>query len=71
MLTASTLNVWAESWTRFLVNSLIDATVVLFAVSILWLLIHKKASAQLGYSLFLLVLVKLLIPIEITVPQVI
>lgn len=68
MLTASTMNAWAESWTRFLVSSLVDATVVLFAVSILWLLIHKKASAQLGYSLFLLVLVKLLIPIEITVP---
>jgi len=68
MFTVSTLNVWAESWTRLLVNSLIDATVILLAVSILWLLIHRKASAQLGYSLFLLVLVKLLIPIEITVP---
>ena len=34
----------------------------------LWLLINKKVSAQLGYTLFLLVLVKLFIPFEITVP---
>ena len=68
MITTSTLNIWADSWLTFLASSLVDAAVVLFAVSILWLLIHKKVSAQLGYSLFLLVLVKLFIPFEITVP---
>jgi hypothetical protein len=50
-------------------RSLIEAAVVLIAVSILWLIIHRKASAQLGYGLFLLVILKLLVPIQFTVPE--
>ena len=69
MTTASALNIWAESWAQFMWRSLIEAAVLLIAVSILWLLIHKKASAQLGYGLFLLVLLKLLVPVEFTVPD--
>ena len=56
MTTASALNIWAESWAQFMWRSLIEAAVLLIAVSLLWVLIHKKASAQLGYGLFLLVL---------------
>jgi Tol biopolymer transport system component/beta-lactamase regulating signal transducer with metallopeptidase domain len=69
MMTANALNTWAESWARFMWGSLIEAAVILIAVSILWLLIHKKAPAQLGYGLFLLVLLKLLVPVEFTVPD--
>ncbi len=63
------LNIWAQSWAEFMWRSLIEAAVILIAVSILWLIIHRKASAQLGYGLFLLVLLKLLVPIEFTVPE--
>ncbi len=69
MISTSALNTWADAWAQFMSRSLIEAAVVLIAVSILWLLIHRKASAQLGYGLFLLVLLKLLIPIEFTVPD--
>jgi beta-lactamase regulating signal transducer with metallopeptidase domain len=69
MISTSALNTWADAWAQFMSSSLIEAAVVLIAVSILWLLIHRKASAQLGYGLFLLVLLKLLIPVEFTVPD--
>lgn len=63
-----TLNRWAERWSDFAIAGLLDASVILILASILWLLVHKKASPQFGYGLFLLVLFKLLIPVEIAAP---
>ena len=63
------INSWAAAWGHFMLHSLLEPGVVLLAVSILWLLIRKRASVHLGYFLFLLVLIKTLIPIEITVPK--
>ncbi|HUW82430.1 MAG TPA: M56 family metallopeptidase [Phycisphaerae bacterium] len=63
------LNAWGGVWADFAWARLIDGAVVLAVVATLWLLIRRWASPQLGYCLFLLVLVKLVIPIKLTVPQ--
>ena len=62
------INSWAANWAQFMLHSLLESGAVLLAVSALWFLIRKRASVHLGYFLFLLVLIKLLIPIEISVP---
>ncbi|HUT95257.1 MAG TPA: carboxypeptidase regulatory-like domain-containing protein [Thermoguttaceae bacterium] len=62
------LNPMAQGWARWAVISTVDATVVLAAVTVLWLACRRKLSAQFGYLLFLLVFVKLLVPVEIAVP---
>ena len=45
-------------------GSIVDAAIVLTLAGAIWLLARKKASIQLGYCLFLLVLVKLFVPLE-------
>lgn len=68
MAILETLNRWAATWSGLVIGGLLDATLILVFAAILWLFIHKKASPQFGYGLFLLVILKLLIPIEIAAP---
>jgi len=63
------LNPMAQGWARWAVVSTVDATVVLAAVTVLWLACRRRLSAQFGYLLFLLVFVKLLVPVEIALPS--
>ena len=65
---AEWLNPMAQGWARWVVISTVDATVVLAAVTAVWLACRRRLSAQFGYLLFLLVFVKLLLPVEIAVP---
>jgi beta-lactamase regulating signal transducer with metallopeptidase domain len=62
-------NSFAKTWTWWLGMSVLDAAIVLAIVSLLWFMIRRKASPQLGCLLFLLVLVKLFVPLEIAVPE--
>lgn len=70
-----TVNSWSQFWAEFFWTHSIDAVVTFVVVGVLWFCIHRKASPQLGYCLFLLVLLKLALPIEfkgpgwITVPS--
>ncbi|MFH1923706.1 MAG: carboxypeptidase regulatory-like domain-containing protein [Planctomycetota bacterium] len=66
---AEWFNPMAQGWARWVVISTVDATVVLAAVTAVWLLCRRKLSAQFGYLLFLLVFLKLLLPLEIAVPR--
>jgi beta-lactamase regulating signal transducer with metallopeptidase domain/uncharacterized GH25 family protein len=68
MMLIETLNDWAGVWGPFAARSLVDASLVLAIVGVVWLLFHRRMSSQLGYCLFLLVPVKLLVPLEIPVP---
>ena len=68
MIPSETLNSWAQSWAAFMWGSLIDATIILAVVAVVWLALRRWMSAQLGYCLFLLVLIKLIVPIHVTVP---
>ncbi|MFB3789189.1 MAG: M56 family metallopeptidase [bacterium] len=63
------LNRFAEPWSRYMGRSLIEVSLVLAVVLILWLGIRHKAPAQLGYGLFLLVLLKFVSPFQFTVPH--
>jgi beta-lactamase regulating signal transducer with metallopeptidase domain/protocatechuate 3,4-dioxygenase beta subunit len=62
-------NSLAEPWARWMGGAILDATIVLTAVSLLWLVLRRKAPPQLGYLLFLLVPLKLFVPLEIAVPE--
>ena len=71
MIPIETLNLWADSWTSFIWSRTIDSTIVLVIVGFLWLILRKRVSAQFGYLLFSLVLLKLVIPIQLPIPAVI
>ena len=68
MKVIETLNIWSQSWAEFLWTHSIDALVTFVVVGVLWLCIQRKVSPQLGYCLFLLVLLKLAMPIEFHAP---
>ncbi|MEN6495672.1 MAG: M56 family metallopeptidase, partial [Thermoguttaceae bacterium] len=62
-------NSLVEPWARWMGGAILDATIVLTVVSLLWFVLRRKAPPQLGYLLFLLVPLKLFVPLEIAVPE--
>jgi beta-lactamase regulating signal transducer with metallopeptidase domain len=68
MIGIDRLNQLASIWSGFMVRGLIDATVLLLVVGVVWLAFRKWMSSQLTYGLFLLVLLKLAVPVPIAVP---
>ena len=68
MLSIETLNAWADNWATFMWVGLLDTTVILAVVAAVWLALSRWMPAQLGYCLFLLVLLKLCVPLQFTVP---
>lgn len=68
MSASATFNAWAIPWAEFMWSGLIDATLLLAIVALLWLPLRRRMSAQVGYCLFLLILVKLVVPIHVTAP---
>jgi beta-lactamase regulating signal transducer with metallopeptidase domain/protocatechuate 3,4-dioxygenase beta subunit len=63
------LDAWAKEWFAWMAISILDASVVLVFAGIVWLAIRKKAAAGVGCFLFLLVLIKLVVPLEIPVSE--
>lgn len=62
MTPVEVLNAWGAAWGAFMTRALVDATVLLALVLLVWLLLRRRMSAQLAHGLFLLVLLKLVIP---------
>ncbi len=62
MFSLDFINQLGESWASFMWYQTLDSTLVLTVIGGLWLMIRKRSSAQLGYCLFLLVLLKLTVP---------
>ncbi|MDB5350341.1 MAG: mecR [Planctomycetota bacterium] len=60
-----TFNLWGAAWASFMARALVDSTVLLLAVVVLWLPFRKRMSAQFAHGLFLLVLLKLAVPIPV------
>ncbi len=58
----------ADIWSRWVLVSLLESLVMLALVLMIWRLIRKRCSQGVGYFLFLLVLVKLLVPVGIPFP---
>jgi beta-lactamase regulating signal transducer with metallopeptidase domain/protocatechuate 3,4-dioxygenase beta subunit len=64
-----TVNTWADAWAAAMLGSVVDSAVLLAVVVVVWWLMRGRASAQFGYCLFLLVLLKLLLPVPVRVPN--
>jgi WD40 repeat protein/beta-lactamase regulating signal transducer with metallopeptidase domain len=58
------LNVLGGTWAGFMVRALVDSSVLLAVLLLFWLPLRRKLSAQLAYGLFLLVLLKLAVPVS-------
>jgi beta-lactamase regulating signal transducer with metallopeptidase domain/Leucine-rich repeat (LRR) protein len=62
------VNSWGTVWFNFMFDALIDGTLLLAAVALAWLVLRRRASAQLGYLLFLLVSARMAVPLAVPVP---
>jgi beta-lactamase regulating signal transducer with metallopeptidase domain/protocatechuate 3,4-dioxygenase beta subunit len=62
------VNTCADLWANFMLVGLVEGTVALLLVGLLWVVVRRRASAQLGYCLFLLVPLKLLFALPLPVP---
>ncbi len=58
-------NMWAESWSGWILATLFDTTVALVVVLGIWLLVRRHVSPRWCYLLFLLVPLKMLVPVEL------
>ena len=56
------------AWSHWVLVGLIQSAVMLLLVLLIWGIIRKRCSQSVGYVLFLLVMLKLLIPVGIPVP---
>jgi hypothetical protein len=63
-----TINRLAVRWVDFMGGRSYEIAIVFLIAACLWLLIARKASAFLGYGLFMLVLIKAVLPFNIPFP---
>jgi beta-lactamase regulating signal transducer with metallopeptidase domain/protocatechuate 3,4-dioxygenase beta subunit len=62
------VNSAADRWAAWIIAASLDATVLLALVGLVWLAIRRRVAPQVGCWLFLLVPLKLLLPVAVTVP---
>jgi WD40 repeat protein/beta-lactamase regulating signal transducer with metallopeptidase domain len=60
-----TLNVWGGAWFGLMSRALVDTSVLLVLMLVLWLPLRRRVSAHLAHGLFCLVLLKLIVPIPV------
>src|SRR4029077_1057217 len=58
----------AVQWLAWVVAATLDAALLLAVIGLIWLVIRNRVAPQVGYCLFLLVPLKLLVPVVVTVP---
>src|SRR5262249_14425492 len=63
MTAVEAFNSWGAAWASFMARSLVDVSALLALLLIAWLPFRRRFSAQLGYGLFCLVLLKLFLPV--------
>ena len=63
-----TVNRFAVRWVDFMGGRSYEIAIVFLIAACLWLLISRRASAFLGYGLFMLVLIKAVLPFDIPSP---
>ncbi len=61
-----TLNVWGGAWFGLMSRALVDTSVLLVLMLVLWLPLRRRVSAHLAHGLFCLVLLKLIVPIPVS-----
>lgn len=57
-----------DRWAAWIVTASLDAVALLALACLVWLAIRRRVAPQVGYWLFLLVPIKLLLPVDVTVP---
>ena len=57
-----------DRWAAWVVATSLDAAVLLALVALVWFAIRNRVAPQVGYCLFLLVPLKVLVPVDVTVP---
>ncbi len=62
------INNLASLWSGTMLQTLIETSILFIIVYAIWCLIRKRASVQFGYALFLLVLIKPLVPVQYSIP---
>jgi hypothetical protein len=55
-------------WAAWVAPASLDAAVLLVLIGVVWLAIRDRVAPQVGYWLFQLVPIKLLVPVGVTVP---
>ena len=68
MLTVETLNALGAAWAGGMTRSLVDASVILAVVFLVWFPFRRRISSQMAYGLFLLVLLKAAFPVPVELP---
>jgi len=68
MIPVEFLNAWGSAWSGFMMRALIDTSLLLALIVVVWLPLRRRVSAQLAHGLFCLVLLKLIIPVPVTWP---
>ncbi len=58
----------ADRWAAWTIATTVGAALLLALAGLLWLAIRRRVAPQVGYCLFLLVPLKLLVPVDVTVP---
>lgn len=62
------INQWSAVWAEFMVMRTLDTSLIFLFAGLVWLFARKKLSAQFGYILFLMVLLKMITPIQLSIP---
>ena len=63
-----TMNGWADVWAGFMWRGLVEGSLLLAIACLVWLPLKRRVPAQVGYCLFLLVLLKVCVPVRVPVP---
>ncbi len=62
------LNSLGEVWAAAMTRSLVDASLLLAVVTVVWFPLRRRISSQMAYGLFLLVLLKAAFPVPLELP---
>ena len=59
----------ADRWANWVIAATLDSAVLVALIGLVWFSIRKRVAPQVGYGLFLLVPLKLLLPVDVIVPS--
>jgi beta-lactamase regulating signal transducer with metallopeptidase domain len=62
------MNGWADVWAGFMWRGLVEGSLLLAIACLVWLPLKRRVPAQVGYCLFLLVMLKVCVPVQVPVP---
>jgi WD40 repeat protein/beta-lactamase regulating signal transducer with metallopeptidase domain len=65
MILVETLNSWGPAWFGLMARGLIDSSILLALMLVVWLPMRRRVSAHLAHGLFCLVLLKLIVPVPV------